>query len=272
MSRTFLIQGDAGTGKTTFAISDATEANPANYFEFDANSLGRASAGINITEANLVFRSYYAPLTSLMGPGRLSVGAQGGISPAAVHKLEGWSEMLWQFVADYLESLKGPGYPVIDTETKLWLMIRQGFLQEVQQATGAEKDRLGTLQYTEPNARHSQIIEAAKARGKNLVMIAHEKEVWFNEKPTGVMTLDGFKEVPNMVDCSLRFTVEAKKPVATIIKAGTGGLELVGMKIVEPTLAKVNELLDAATALRRNGVPLDGMDVEAIVATAGMMG
>ncbi len=271
MSRTFLVQGEAGTGKTTFAISAATDANPANYFEFDANSLNRASAGVQLTEASLDFHSYYAPLTALMGPGRLSVSAQGGISPSAVHKLEGWSEMMWQFVADYLESLKGPGYPVLDTETKMWLMIRQGFLQEVQEATGAEKDRLGTLQYTEPNARHSQIIEAAKARGKDLIMLAHEKEVYLNDKPTGRLTLDGFKEVPNMVDCTLRFTIEQKKPVATIMKAGTGGLELVGLQIVEPTLPGVNELLDAATTLRRQGIPLAGMDTEAIVATAGMV-
>ena len=268
MSRVFLMMGESGTGKTTCALSGP---KPINYYEFDAGSLERASAGLKLSEADIIPRYYYSPLTNLLDPGKISVGERGGIAPATVHKLEGWRELFWQFVADYLTALNGPGYPVIDTATKLWLCIRQAFLQEVQEAAGPEKERLNQLQYTEPNARHSQIIEAAKIKGKDLILLSHEKEQYLNDKPTGQIVPDGFREVSNMADCSLRFKLRDKKPVATIFKAGTGGLELLGMEIVEPTLDKLNTLLDAATTLRREGIPFEGMLADEVVQAAAMM-
>lgn len=61
-----------------------------------------------------------------------------------------------------------------------------------------------------------------------------------------------------MADCTLRFSLQNRKPVATIYKAGTGGLELIGMSISEPTLEKVNMVLDTAAALRRGGYEVPG--------------
>lgn len=266
MSRVHLISGEAGTGKTTYALSGS---KPVDYYEFDAGSWERAAAGLDLHEGDVSVHRYYAPLTNLLSMGKISVGSGGGIAPSTVHELKGWREMFWQFVQDYLDGLKGQGRPVIDTGTKLWLAIRQSFLQEVQEAAGKDKERLNALQYTEPNARHSQIIEGAKATGKDLVIVAHEKELWVKDQPTGVFVPDAYKETPNMADVCLRFTIESKRPVATITKAGAGGLELVGMKITEPTMDKVNEVLDAAALLRQKRMEWDG--IKMLLETAAMM-
>ncbi len=243
MARTWLVSGAAGTGKTTFALSGE---GIVDFYEFDPGSFDRSVIGLQEGKVNL--HKFPPPLTNLIRPEKTST-----INPAvpiSVHQLEGWSEMWWEFVSYYLPALKGDGYPVIDTETKLWLCIRQGFLQEVQEATGTERERLNSLAYTEPNARYSQVVTAPKIKGKDLVLLAHEKEVWVNDKPTGQFAHDGYKEAPNLSDCSLRFTLKDKKPLATIVKAGTGGLELIGREVVAPTLPMMNAILDAASKLR----------------------
>jgi hypothetical protein len=261
MSRVYLFTGDNGTGKTSCALGDNPE-DIVDFYEFDAGSFDRAAAAMDNLDRISVKR-YYAPLTNLLDQGKISVGSGGGIAPATVHRLEGWKDKFWEFVADYLAGLKGNARPVIDTETKLWLMIRQGFLEEVQDATGPNRERLDQLQYTEPNARHSQLIEAAKQFNKDLVMLAHEKEQYIKKEATGVMIPDGFKEVPNMADAVLRFRLVDRKPVATFTKAGAGGLDLLGVEIVEPTLPLINDVLDAAAKLRKAGqqVPRNAMDI-----------
>jgi hypothetical protein len=261
MSRVYLFTGDNGTGKTSCALGDNPE-DIVDFYEFDTGSFERAAAAMDNLD-RITVRQYMAPLTNLLGQGSISVGERGGISPATVHRLDGWKDQFWKFVSDYLPALKGTGRPVIDTETKLWLMIRQGFLEEVQDAAGPERARLDQLQYTEPNARHSQIIEAAKMFNKDLVMLAHEKEQYIKNQSTGVMIPDGFKEVPNMADAVLRFRLVDRKPVATFTKAGAGGLDLLGVEIVEPTLPLINDVLDAAAKLRKAGqqVPRNAMDI-----------
>lgn len=253
MGKVIVVFGEAGTGKTTFALSGS---KPAHYFEWDSGSFERAATGLNLQEDDVVLHQYPAPLTNLMDMGVLAVGSKGGYAPATGHTLVGWKDLFWGFVKDYLESLKLPGYPVIDTDTKLYLAIRQAFLEQVQDAVGPEQDRLTSLQYTEPLARKSQIMDAARQHGKDLILLAHEKEVYLNDKPTGILIPDTHKETVAMADCTLRFTLEDKRPVATIYKAGTGGLELIGMKIPEPTLTGMNRVLDIASALRRQGLPI----------------
>ena len=80
---------------------------------------------------------------------------------------------------------------------------------------------------------------------------------------TNVWIPDGFKEVPNMADAVLRFRLVDRKPVATITKAGAGGLDLLGVEIHEPTLPIINDVLDAAAKLRKAGkaVPRDANQI-----------
>jgi len=259
MSRVYLFTGDNGTGKTSCALGDNPE-DIVDFYEFDAGSFERAAATLINPDRIRVYK-YYAPLTDILEQGRLSVGQGGGVAPAPVHTLSEWKEKFWEFIGDYLPNVKKrEARPVIDTGTKLWLMIRQGFLQEIQEATGKEKERLDTLLYTAPNARHSQIVEAAKNYDMDLVVITHDKEVFGQP---GTYLPDGFKELPNMADAILRFKVVDRKPVATILKAGAGGLELLGVEIHEPTLPLINDVLDAAAKLRKAGkaVPRDAMAI-----------
>lgn len=264
MSRTFLVLGAAGTGKSTFALSGE---GIVDFYEFDPGSFERAA--ISLQEGKVNLHQYTPPLTALEAPsGKLSL-----INPAVPqtsHHLAGWSENFWRFVADYLPALDGPGYPVIDTETRFWMTIRQGFLQEVQEATGKDQERLNTLAYTEPNARYSQVLTAPKIKGKDLVLLAHEKESYVNDKPTGTFVHDGYKEAPNLADCTLRFTLQGKVPLATIYKAGTGGLELIGREIQNPTLVLVNAILDGAAKLRRLGMGIPETNDELLQLAAAL--
>lgn len=265
MAKVHLVLGDAGVGKTTYALSGE---DPVDYFETDPGSIERAMAGTNIDPARVRIHQYSPPLSSLTIP--VGLDTKNLKAPVSIHHLKGWTEVFWHLVQDYLEALNGDGYPVFDTETKLWLMTRQTFMQELQDATGQERDRLAPLQYTEPNARYDQIISAAKAKGKDLILIAHEKEIWENDRATGRYRHDGKAEAANLADVVLRFIIRNKKPVAIVQKAGAGGLELIGREIQEPTIGKVNAILDSAAKLRRSGFELPDTN-EQLVELAGSL-
>lgn len=252
MSNTILAMGPAGSGKSTFALS--SEGITA-YMEFDPGSFNRAAKGRNIDMSRVVLTRHYPPLTALLDIGRVSVSNQGGIAPATVHVLQGWRETYESFVQAYLVALDDPNVTtiVIDTETRMWLTIRQAFLQQVQEAKGGEGERLSQLQYTEPNARHDQILVAAKMYDKNLVLISHLKEEYRGDKATGRMIHDGYKEAPNEADLTLEFAIEDKLPIAWVRK---GSLPLLDMKLEQPTIPYVVDLLDAAAAIQRAGLEM----------------
>lgn len=258
--RVTLAFGPPFSGKTSFALG---EDFPVDYHEFEPGGFRRASSSIP-EDAEIKVYSYRTPLTNIESTGTLLVGGGGGVAPAASYRLEGWLELYAEFLRNYIGGLKsGGGRPVIDTGTKLWLTVRQAFNQQLQEATGNEMARLDQIKYTEPNARITQITEAAERFDKDLIIIAHEDRD-FN---TGAIKPDTYKNMADIADISLRFEVKDNKPVATIFKIGEGGLGLIGLEIVEPTISKVNQLLDAAAILRRNKVQAP-KDVEAIIAMA----
>ena len=57
-------------------------------------------------------------------------------------------------------------------------------------------------------------------------------------------------------DIVLNFKVENKKPVATVSKSAAAGLEVVGMKIVEPTMQIMSEFIVAARGLKEEEIPV----------------
>ena len=267
MSRVYVIFGEPGTGKTTWALSGA---KPVHYFEFDSGSFARAAEALRLSEGDVDLYQYPAPLTNLMDPGKLAVGQRGGYAPITGHTLSGWMDIFWGFVKDYLDALAQPGYAVIDTDTKFYLADRQAFLEQVQEAVGVESDRLNALQYTEPLARKSQVMDAARQKNRDLILIAHEKEVYLNDKPTGQLIPDTHKETVAVADCVLRFSLRDRKPVATIYKAGTGGLELIGREIEEPTIGSVTAILDAAAKVRRAGMPIPDSNSDLLELAEGL--
>lgn len=259
MSRVICIYGPNFTGKSSFAGSGDGRKF---YAEMDPGSFSRA----NFRNPDLFdLHKYHAPLTSLLDMGKISVGAGGGTAPAPVHRLRDWKELFWKFVTDYLAALDQDYSDFVwDTGTKLWLLVHNAFQQEVQEATGNAQARLDALKYTEPNSRMDQLIEASRIKEKNLIIVAHQGEVYQKNEPTGIPKADGYKEVENIADVTLRFSLQGKKPVATVTKAGAGGLELIDMQIHEPTLPGVMKLLDAAEAIRRKGLGMPATPDEVI--------
>lgn len=266
MSYVYLFIGGAGTGKTTTALSG--EGKTA-YFEFDPGSYDRAMKGSPVDESNILLSRHWAPLTSLLSLGKVSAAGLG----MQMKHLEGWTEGYMEFVDTYLKNLQNPevSQTVFDTETAEWLMIRNGWSQQIQNAgSKTEADRMSPLVYTEANSRYEQIVTASKMFGKDLILIGHMKEEYKNDKGTGVMIHDGHKEAPNLADLFLQFDVVDRKPVATIRKAGAGGLSLVGMKLIAPTLTDLRNLLDGASAIRKMGIDLPPT-YEGIVELAGSL-
>lgn len=250
MSYVFLFIGPAGSGKSTCALSGEGKTG---FHSFDPGSYERAVQGSPIDLANIRMTRHWAPITGLKALGKVSAS---GMGMQGKH-LEGWADEYNKFVDEYMKNLEDSSVRqiVFDTETGEWLMIRNGFNEQVQNAgSKAEADRMSPLTYTEPNSRYEQVVTASKMYDKDLILIGHMKEEWKQDKATGVMIHDGHKEAPNLADLFLEFAIVGNKPVATIRKAGAGGLGLVGMKITEPTLPGLRKLLDTSSQLRREGM------------------
>lgn len=261
MSRIYLLFGPNFTGKTSFALGEDEE-DKVDYYEFESGGYRRASPSIRNPE-RITIHKFRAPLADLNDLGTVSVGERGGTAPSAVYNLNGWLETYQDFRKTYRKNLKdGTARPVLDTATRLWLIVRNGWQQQLQDATKNDEARLDQLKYTEPNARMMQIAEEPEYFDRDLVLIAHEDTV-FNSNPP-VYKPDTFKELPNVADVTLRFKVVGGKPIATIFKMGEGGLDLIDMEIPEPSLKKVNLLLDCAAALRRAGLAMPKTSKEVI--------
>lgn len=247
--RIWLIFGSNGTGKTTFALGENKD-DLIDYLELEPGGYRRAATGLAHPE-RITVHKLRTPLTEIEDVGRIVVGAN-GTAPQPAHYLEGWNDVYGEFLKAYMNGLKGPARPVIDTATRLWLLVRQSFSEQLQKATGSDLVTLDQLKYTAPNARMLQIAEAAERYDKDLVLIAHEDTVF----GTSQIKPDTMKEMPNVADITLRFRVQDSRPVATIFKLGEGGMDLLGRDIENPTLAKVNLILDGAAKLRSMHMPI----------------
>lgn len=250
MSNTVLVMGPAGSGKSTFALSGE---GLTAYMEFDPGSFARAAKGRDIDMSRVILTKHYPPLTSLLDIGEMMKGAGGGLAPQAARILKGWLETYEAFVRDYLNALDNADVTsiVIDTETRMWLTVRQAYLQQAQDASDTKA--LDQLHYTEPNARYDQILVAAKIYEKDLVLVSHLKEEYKGNKGTGRMIHDGYKEAPDGADLTLEFSVEDRMPVARVRDKP---MALDGFVLPAPTLGYCADLLDAAAAIQRSGLEM----------------
>ncbi len=251
MSRIYVISGSPGIGKSTCAGSGQLQEGQRHFYaETDPGSFNRA----NFPNPEVFdLHHYFPPLETLFEFGSVNIGEKGGVAPFNSRRISGMTELMEQFVADLLIALRDPAIAdiIYDTSSALWQHVTAGFQQEVQDAkSNEEAKRLDTLHYTEPNRRMRSYLQAPAMMGKDLMLIEHEREVYIGDKPTGTFKPDGFKEVPGMADASVRLFLVNKKPVGRITKAGAGGLELVDLEIVEPTIPKLNKLLNAAELIR----------------------
>ena len=248
--RIYLVVGSAFTGKTTFALGSDPE-DEIDYFELEPGGWRRAHIGIKHPDRITIHR-HRIPKTDLDDLGEVVIGQKGGIAPRPAHKLEGWVDVYNAIRSEYVKGLSGKARPVIDTSTRLWLIIRQAWLEQMQNATGNALASMEQLKYTATNARMAQFVEKAEDFNKPLVLIAHEDR----DFETKELKQDGYKDLPGMADVTLRFTIENNRPVAEIWKLGEGGPDMLKRKIVEPTIEKVNALLEGAAKIRALGMAL----------------
>lgn len=270
----YLAYGPNGCGKSTFALSGSGRKW---YAEFDPGSFART--GLDPANPDLELHKYPPPLTSLMDRGKLDVSMVGRSGRGGVGlslKYSGWDEAFWAgFVSDYTSALTADQFDdyIWDTAKLMWEMNQNAYRERIQEETDLDTYRgLTRLDYKTPNMWMHRFIQAAKAKERNVVIVAHQADDYQNGEPTGKFKPDGWNEAKDQSDCTLRFVIRNKRPVGILEKGGAAGLDVIGLEVVEPTIEKMNGILAAAVVLRRNGIEIKGMDVEAIVATAGMMG
>lgn len=274
MSKVILVYGPNGSGKSSFVQSSQRSKW---YAELDPGSYDRAKK----TRAPIEVQTFYEPLTALEDMGFLDRSMQGASGKGAVqvaHKYTGWRETYWDFVKAYLDFLKSDTheYGVIDTSTVLWNMAQNALRQRLQEEGGPrdiQSDRLKRLEYQEPNDQLMSMIKGAKGAKKDLVLVAHRGEVWFNDQPTGKWKPDGWNKALDNADIGLMFEVRSSKPVAIITKAGGCPLELVGWELENPTLDDVIALVDAAKAISDSDeytLPTEGDYSERVATVLGL--
>lgn len=286
MSGITLLFGDTGTRKTSLALS----APGTKWFaEFDPGSYDRAAAGMpEFEEGEVELHHYETPTTHLESPGRVLVGQKGGVENFAAHRLEGWQECFWGFVQDFSQALKKVDGKVPydnyiwDTGTRLWLACRQAWFEQVQDklqqdTTKEERERLGQLQYTEPNSRINGLTEWIINAGSNLIIVAHAGDVYQGGEPAkGKIKADGYKELANISNVVLHMANRGGRLIGTVVKIdglsladgdGTYNFNNRGMEIEAPTMTKLEELRKAILLINRKGGQVPST-YEAVLETA----
>lgn len=252
MARTFLPWGPNGSGKSTFGIADASEEEPISYHQFEPSGFRRAAIRLGLNENNLPswirLHKYHVPVQEMESMGVVQVTRNGNVLPQVRYELKGWTEVIAQYNQNYMDDCKAGYRPITDTTTRLWLAQQQAWEQQVQEATnGGDSAKLDRLKFTTPNARMSGAMEFAGAYELDAIFIAHEGSVYNSDPP--IAKPDAWKESENLADVSLRFRVSDRTPIATIVKGAESGMALKGLDVPEPTLKKLNCILDAAAAL-----------------------
>lgn len=253
MARSYLCWGPAGTGKTTFAIADSTPEHPVAFKGMEPGGFERAAKRLKFGEGAIINDYYPTPENELLTllAGTPEVGGKGGLKADFSYNLDGWTQLLNDLVTGMMTSSKAGQRPVFDTATRFWLIVRQAYEEMCQKATGADVEKLGQLKFTWPNKIHMQVHEFPMQYGLDIIWIAHESTVFNSDPP--IYKPDCWKELEGMVDVSLRFMVRNNKPVARIDKGGEVGMTVRGMEVEEPTLAKLNSILDVVGVLESEG-------------------
>ncbi len=271
MARTFLATGMAGTGKTTFALADASPENPVAYKGMEPGGFDRAATRLRLSEGSVVNDYYPAPENELetLLAGIPTLGGKGGLKADFHYQLDGWSEILNRLVTGMMASSRAGQRPVFDTATRFWLIVRNAYEEMVQKATGAEAESIGQLRYTWPNKVHMQVHEFPIKYGLDVVWISHETQVWNTDPPQ--YKPDCWKELEGMVDVSLKFFIRDRKPIARITKGAEVGMTVKDLEVEEPTLKKLNALLDVVAILEAEDEEVE-RDAEALLIQAKIRG
>lgn len=269
MARTYLLSGPDGSGKTTFAVADATPDSPVAYKGMEPGGFERATKRLKLGEG-AILNEYFPPpedeLENLLGGIPL---ISGGGKVDFRYELDGWVKLLSDIANSMMASSKVGQRPVFDTATRLWLIIRNAFQEMCQKTTAADFEKLDQQKYTWPNKVHMQMHEFPYKYELDVIWVAHQDTVFRSDPP--VYKADCWRELPGMVDVHLVFTIENGVPVGRIDKGAEVGMTVRGLKIPEPTLSKVNSILDVVGVLEAEGLEVPKDSGELLV-LAGMRG
>ncbi len=250
----YLVWGPPGTTKSTFAMSGEGKKW---YVELDPGSLERAKRKVDMSLVEVY--ECYPPFS--MDEGVLDVSMVGNSGKGAVqivHQLEGYDEAHKLLRGNFAKAILNPEIDsiIFDTGTLLDNLIVTSFLQRIQNETDVERTRLTKLEYKERAAGWFFFLNNAKAKKKNIIITAREREMYKGGEPTGVMIPSGWDDAPYQVDMEIRFSIENRQPVGTIMKAGGAHVALVGVKVIEPTIPKMEELTRCAWAISDQKLPM----------------
>ncbi len=250
----FLVWGAPGTSKSTFALSGEGRKW---YVELDPGSLDRAKKRVDMSLVEVY--ECYPPIS--MDEGVLDVSMVGQSGKGAIqvkHHLEGYDESHKLLRAEFAKAIMKPeiGSIVFDTGTLMDSLITNAFKQRIQNETDVERIRLTKLEYQERNQNWYWFLGHAKAKKKNLVITARQRDVYQNGERTGNVIAAGWDDTGYQVDIEIKFTIEDRKPVGTIMKAGGAHIALVGVKVIEPTIPKMELLVACADRISDKGLPM----------------
>lgn len=277
-ARLYLAYSAGGKGKTSFSLSGKGKKG---YMEFDPGSLARAvpglkAMGVKRDDVDVYKAEWPFEWDDITRLNTAMVGASGKGAVQVVPELSGFIEMRKNFRNAFGKMLKESDIRdiIMDTETFLWDMEQLYLKEKFQHDLNNMSDsRLKTLEFESLNNDMTQYHIAAKQADKNLIWLCHEKEVWVNNEPSGRFVSDGWKEAEGLADVALRFTVKDREPHAEIYKAGGTNLKIVGLEFRLPTIDSVSLVLDAASFLMGEDIPLpDEITEEGILSKARMVG
>lgn len=186
----------------------------------------------------------------------------------------------WEDITSkYFEVIVGNEYSVIifDTAKEAWTINHQSSLEEKQdqqeedaKRQGKEVDRwrqnLQPIEYATPNSRMDSLITIARAAGKHLVLLNHERDIYGPRmtadgrvltnpdgspqmEPTGEKELDGYRHTLDLADWVLATRQvlvggEVQRFEATILKSPVGA-DLVGKSLPNPSYEVLTKYVEA---------------------------
>lgn len=253
-----VLWGDEGTWKTTFGL---TYPKPLVHIETDVGGFNRAAWRIDTR--GIATTTYIPPLP-------MEESGTKKITVKFPKKLIGIKELWQQIFMEYVKACRDPKVKtiMIDSATELWSICHRGYLQELQETQLAggmkETDKLFRsniipVEYSDPNARMRQLINAAKSYQKYLVLTHYSKDVYVTvqkgEKtesmPSGEVKPDGFNDTGRLADLIIRLEINKQGDVgAKIVRkcalAGIGTTGL-GMELTEVSYQGLVDLRNMLT-------------------------
>ncbi len=252
------IWGAPGTIKSTLAASWPMGIS---WHEFDIGGFERGSAYLNEEQkAGVILHQYQPPI-------RLSMEKDG-------HLLEGYVELWQSFLNNIKTDLANPNIHtlVYDPGSICWQCCHRAYLQMLQKRTPT-REQLLQIEYGDVNPWQLAVIQAPRAKDKNLVVTFHTSPYYVDdgkggtkEDPSGAVHPDGWSHFSKSADLILHTTVLDKVPYVIFedhnnpkikdVKTGMAPLELVRMRLENPSYEKIAQLVDGAKTIKARNLPM----------------